>query len=43
MVKIAYLMPIYPMTSTTFIRREILALERQGFEVLRVALRGWEA
>ena len=42
MVKIAYLMPIYPMTSTTFIRREILALERQGFEVLRVALRGWE-
>ena len=29
-MKIAYLMNIYPMTSTTFIRREILALERQG-------------
>jgi colanic acid/amylovoran biosynthesis glycosyltransferase len=29
------------MTSTTFIRREILALERQGIEILRVALRRW--
>jgi glycosyltransferase involved in cell wall biosynthesis len=32
----------YPMTSTTFIRREILALERQGVDVLRVALRTWD-
>lgn len=30
------------MTSTTFIRREIVALERQGVEVLRVALRTWD-
>lgn len=27
--------------SHTFIRREILALERQGFDVQRIALRGW--
>lgn len=40
-MKIAYLMNIHPMTSTTFIRREILALERQGFEIIRIALRGW--
>ncbi len=32
----------YPMTSTTFIRREILALERRGVEVLRIALRTWD-
>lgn len=31
----------YPVTSTTFIRREILALERQGVEIFRVALRTW--
>ncbi len=42
-MKIAYLMNIYPMTSTTFIRREILALERQGFEIIRLALRGWDS
>jgi glycosyltransferase involved in cell wall biosynthesis len=41
-VKIAYIMNSYPMTSTTFIRREILALERQGVDVLRVALRTWD-
>lgn len=29
--------------SHSFIRREILALEKQGFEILRVALRGWDA
>ena len=27
--------------SHSFIRREILALERQGFEIQRIALRGW--
>jgi glycosyltransferase involved in cell wall biosynthesis len=32
----------YPKVSHSFIRREILALERQGFEVQRVALRGWD-
>lgn len=40
-MKIAYLMNIYPYKSTTFIRREILALERAGFNVNRIALRGW--
>ena len=42
-MKIAYLMNTYPMTSTTFIRREILALERQGIEIIRIALRGWDS
>jgi colanic acid/amylovoran biosynthesis glycosyltransferase len=41
-MKIAYLVNQYPKVSHSFIRREILALERQGFEVLRVAMRGWE-
>ena len=39
---IAYLVNQYPMISHAFIRREIHALERQGFEVLRIALRGWD-
>jgi colanic acid/amylovoran biosynthesis glycosyltransferase len=41
-VKIAYIMNSYPMTSTTFIRREIIALEQRGIEVLRIALRTWD-
>jgi len=41
--RIAYLINQYPMVSHSFIRREILALERQGFEVERIALRGWDA
>jgi len=40
-MKIAYLVNQYPKVSHSFIRREILALERQGFEVERFALRGW--
>lgn len=40
-MKIAYLVNQYPKVSHSFIRREILALERQGFEVERVAVRGW--
>ena len=40
-MKIAYLINQYPKVSHSFIRREILALERQGFEVQRIALRGW--
>lgn len=40
--RIAYLLNQYPKISHTFIRREILALEQQGFEVLRIALRGWD-
>ena len=40
-MKIAYLVNHYPKVSHTFIRREIHALEKQGQEVLRVAVRGW--
>jgi glycosyltransferase involved in cell wall biosynthesis len=40
-LKIAYFINQYPKVSHTFIRREILALERQGFDVQRIALRGW--
>lgn len=40
--RIAYLTPLYPKVSHTFIRREILALERQGFDILRISLRGWD-
>jgi glycosyltransferase involved in cell wall biosynthesis len=41
-MRIAYFVNHYPKVSHSFIRREILALERQGFDVLRVALRGWD-
>jgi colanic acid/amylovoran biosynthesis glycosyltransferase len=37
---LAYLVNQYPKTSHSFIRREIVELERQGFSVLRLALRG---
>jgi colanic acid/amylovoran biosynthesis glycosyltransferase len=40
-LKIAYFINQYPKVSHTFIRREILALERQGFDIERIALRGW--
>lgn len=40
-MNIGYLVNQYPKVSHTFIRREILALERQGFAVTRLALRGW--
>ncbi len=39
---VAYLINQYPKVSHSFIRREILALERQGIDVLRVAVRGWD-
>lgn len=39
---VAYLVNQYPKVSHSFIRREILALERQGLTVHRFALRGWE-
>ena len=42
-VVIAYLINQYPKVSHSFIRREILALERQGLEVHRWASRGWDA
>jgi colanic acid/amylovoran biosynthesis glycosyltransferase len=41
-VNVAYLLNNYPMISTTFIRSEILALERRGVRVMRIALRGWD-
>ena len=41
-MRIAYLVNQYPMVSHVFIRREILALERRGVEVMRIALRGWD-
>ncbi len=40
---IAYLINQYPKVSHSFIRREIDELERQGFSVLRIAARGWDA
>lgn len=39
-MKIAYLISEYPKVSHSFIRREIAALERQGVEVIRFAIRG---
>ena len=41
--RIAYFVNHYPKVSHSFIRREILALERQGCDVLRIALRGWDS
>lgn len=41
-MKIAYFVNQYPKVSHTFIRREIFALERRGFQVERIALRGWD-
>jgi colanic acid/amylovoran biosynthesis glycosyltransferase len=41
-LKIAYFVNHYPKVSHSFIRREILALERLGFEVQRIALHGWK-
>ncbi|MEE4361458.1 MAG: colanic acid biosynthesis glycosyltransferase WcaL, partial [Pseudomonadales bacterium] len=41
-MKVAYLVNQYPKISHSFIRREILELEKQGVEVERFALRGWD-
>ena len=42
-LRVAYLVNQYPKVSHSFIRREILALERRGVQVLRHAVRGWDA
>ena len=42
-MRIAYFINQYPKVSHSFIRREIQALERQRFQVERIALRGWDA
>jgi len=39
--RITYFTNQYPKVSHSFIRREILALEKQGLEIQRIALRGW--
>lgn len=41
-MNITYFINQYPKVSHSFIRREILALERQGFAIQRIALRGWD-
>jgi len=41
-VKIAYLINQYPAVSHSFIRREILALEQMGLQIMRISLRGWD-
>ncbi len=42
-MRIAYLVNHYPTVTHGFIRSEILALERCGVEILRIALREWDA
>jgi len=42
-VKIAYVLNTYPQPSHSFIRREVQALERLGFDVTRLAMRRSEA
>jgi len=42
-VKVAYIVNQYPKVSHSFIRREILAIERRGIAVQRIAMRGWDA
>lgn len=41
-MKLAYLLNTYPLISTTFIRREILAIEALGQPVERFAVRNWD-
>lgn len=40
-MRVAYLMNTYPLPSTTFIRREIEALETLGCRIRRYAVRAW--
>lgn len=41
--KLAYLVSHYPKVSHSFIRREILALEKQGWQLFRISIRGWDS
>lgn len=41
-MQITYLINQYPKVSHSFIRREILALEKQGINVQRISQRGWD-
>ena len=41
-MKLAYFMNTYPMTSSTFIRREIEAHEHAGYDIARFAIRPWD-
>lgn len=41
-MRVTYIINQYPKVSHTFIRREILALERLGIAVQRIAMRGWD-
>lgn len=41
-MRVTYIINQYPKVSHTFIRREILALERLGVETQRIAMRGWD-
>ncbi len=41
-MRLGYLMNTYPVTSATFIRREIAALKAQGMEIRRFAVRPWD-
>lgn len=41
-MKLSYLLSFYPMASTTFIRREIEALEALGQPVSRISVRHWD-
>ena len=42
-MKIAYLINQYPQVSHTFVRREIQALEKLGYEILRISVRDIES
>jgi colanic acid/amylovoran biosynthesis glycosyltransferase len=39
---VAYLVNQYPKVSHSFIRREILELEKQGLRIFRLSVRGWD-
>jgi colanic acid/amylovoran biosynthesis glycosyltransferase len=41
-MRVAYLVNQYPKISHTFVRREIVALEEKGVEIVRIAVRGHE-